>query len=114
MVGASEACLATHPSDMVVALRALDATIETIRPDGKTRGIPIRGGFIGHLRKLPIWRRYWFGEFDYCRHAAQAGGRSSHLSQSAIVLYAFALISVGAILQKDNARGRVALGRCRA
>ena len=32
VVGASEACIATHPSDMAVAMRALDATVETVRP----------------------------------------------------------------------------------
>lgn len=41
VVGVSEACIATHPSDMAVALRALDAVIETVRPDGTTRRIPI-------------------------------------------------------------------------
>src|SRR3954466_11033973 len=41
IVGVSDACIATHPSDMAVALRALDATVETIRPDGSTRSIPI-------------------------------------------------------------------------
>src|ERR671913_1879293 len=39
IVGASDACIATHPSDMAVALRALDATVETIRPDGSVRSI---------------------------------------------------------------------------
>ena len=41
VVGTSEACIATHPSDMAVALRALDATVETVRPDGTPRRIPI-------------------------------------------------------------------------
>src|SRR4051795_13324729 len=41
VVGASEACIATHPSDMAVAMRALDATVEPVRPDGATRTIPI-------------------------------------------------------------------------
>src|SRR5215212_9777958 len=41
VIGASEACIATHPSDMAVALRVLDATVETIRPDGSARKIPI-------------------------------------------------------------------------
>src|SRR3954453_3067655 len=39
VIGASEACIATHPSDMAVAMRALDATVETIRPDGRARAI---------------------------------------------------------------------------
>ena len=30
VVGASDACIATHPSDMAVAMRALDAAIETV------------------------------------------------------------------------------------
>ena len=34
VVGVSDACIATHPSDMAVALRALDAVVETVRPDG--------------------------------------------------------------------------------
>src|SRR3954470_21463129 len=41
IVGMSDKCIATHPSDMAVAMRALDATIETVRPDGSTRSIPI-------------------------------------------------------------------------
>src|SRR4029077_9973021 len=41
VVGVSDACIATHPSDMAVAMRALDATVETVRPDGATRRIPI-------------------------------------------------------------------------
>ena len=41
IVGASEDCIATHPSDMAVAMRVLDATVETVMPDGKTNAIPI-------------------------------------------------------------------------
>src|SRR4051794_33936801 len=41
IIGASDACIATHPSDMAVAMRALDATVETVKADGTTRGIPI-------------------------------------------------------------------------
>src|SRR5947209_12190178 len=41
IIGGSEACIATNPSDMAVAMRALDAVVETIRPDGTTRAIPI-------------------------------------------------------------------------
>src|SRR6186713_643746 len=41
VVGVSNACIATHPSDMAVALRVLDATVETVRPDGSSRNIPI-------------------------------------------------------------------------
>ncbi|WP_207482923.1 FAD binding domain-containing protein [Arenibaculum pallidiluteum] len=41
ILGSSEACIATHPSDMAVALRALDATVETMAPDGSGRSIAI-------------------------------------------------------------------------
>ena len=41
VIGGSEACIATHPSDMAVALRALDAVVETILPDGSKRALPI-------------------------------------------------------------------------
>jgi len=41
VVGTSKACIATHPSDMAVAMRLLDAVVETVRPDGQMRAIPI-------------------------------------------------------------------------
>ena len=40
ILGASDACIATHPSDMCVALAALDATVHVEGPDGK-RSIPL-------------------------------------------------------------------------
>jgi xanthine dehydrogenase YagS FAD-binding subunit len=48
VLGASEHCIATHPSDMAVAMRALDAEVETLQPDGKTRRIALAG-----FHKLP-------------------------------------------------------------
>ena len=41
IIGASASCIATHPGDMAVAMRVLDAVVETIRPDGASRRIPI-------------------------------------------------------------------------
>src|SRR5262249_28282319 len=35
ILGASEACIATHPSDMCVALAALDATVHVAGPAGE-------------------------------------------------------------------------------
>jgi xanthine dehydrogenase YagS FAD-binding subunit len=40
IIGASPACIATHPSDMCVALAALDARIHVAGPDG-VRAIPM-------------------------------------------------------------------------
>jgi xanthine dehydrogenase YagS FAD-binding subunit len=42
VLGVSEHCIATHPSDMCVAMLILDADIHTMRPDGTTRSIPFR------------------------------------------------------------------------
>jgi len=41
IVGASDQCIAVHPSDMAIAMRALDAQVETLRPGGARRVIPI-------------------------------------------------------------------------
>lgn len=41
ILGVSDACIATHPSDMAVALRALDATVEIAGDGGAKRTIPI-------------------------------------------------------------------------
>ena len=41
ILGASDRCIATHPSDMAVAMRALDATVETTQASGEARRIPI-------------------------------------------------------------------------
>src|SRR5688572_17936005 len=41
VIGMSDSCIATHPSDMAVAMRVLDAVVETVRPDGTARRIPI-------------------------------------------------------------------------
>jgi xanthine dehydrogenase YagS FAD-binding subunit len=40
ILGASEACIATHPSDMAVALVALDAVVRVLGPQGE-RTIPL-------------------------------------------------------------------------
>ncbi|HWA61507.1 MAG TPA: xanthine dehydrogenase family protein subunit M [Caulobacteraceae bacterium] len=41
ILGQSQACIATNPSDMAVALQALDAEVETVGPDGTERAIAI-------------------------------------------------------------------------
>src|SRR2546425_8785348 len=40
VLGVSEHCIATHPSDMCVAMVVLDAVVHTVRADGATRSIP--------------------------------------------------------------------------
>src|SRR3979411_2239298 len=41
ILGTSEKCIATHPSDMAVAMRALDGKVEVVNAEGDTRTIPI-------------------------------------------------------------------------
>ena len=83
VVGASEACIATHPSDMAVAMRALDATVETVRARRRDAQHPDR-------RLPPPARRHaahrdgaGAGRADHRGDAAQAGRRHAHLPQGA-------------------------------
>ena len=48
ILGASDACIATHPSDMAVPLTALEAQIELLGADGATRRVAI-----GEFYRLP-------------------------------------------------------------
>lgn len=41
VLGTSEHCIATHPSDMAVAMRALGAEVETLKDDGSTRRLTL-------------------------------------------------------------------------
>jgi xanthine dehydrogenase YagS FAD-binding subunit len=110
VVGASEACIATHPSDMAVAMRALDATVETARPDGATRTIPI-----AEFYRLPgdtphIETTLMPGELVTAVTLPKpVGGKQIYRKVRDRASYAFALVSVAAIVQRDGT-GRVALG----
>jgi len=110
IVGASEACIATHPSDMALAMRALDAPIETIRPDGTTQSIPM-----AEFHQLPgdtphIETTLMPGELITAVTLPKpVGGRQIYRKVRDRASYAFALISVAAVVQRDGT-GRVALG----
>lgn len=110
VIGASEACIATHPSDMAVAMRALDATVETVKPDGAERKIPI-----ADLHRLPgdtpqIETTLEPGELiTAVTLPAPVGGKQFYRKVRDRASYAFALVSVAAIVRLDGS-GRVALG----
>ena len=110
VVGVSDACIATHPSDMAVAMRALDATIETVKADGSRRSIPIADFY-----RLPgdtphIENTLEAGEFiTSVLLPPPVGGTQIYRKVRDRASYAFALISVGAIVQPDGT-GRVAVG----
>ena len=110
IVGQSDACIATHPSDMAVAMRVLDAQVETVRPDGSTRVIPI-----ADFHRLPgntphIDTNLEAGELITAVTLPRpVGGVQSYRKVRDRASYAFALVSVAAIVQRDGT-GRVALG----
>ena len=110
VVGASEACIATHPSDMAVAMRLLDAVVETVNPDGSERRIPIADfyrapGDTPHLETMLSK-----GELiTAVTLPAPLGGRHIYRKVRDRASYAFALVSVAAVVQPDGT-GRVALG----
>ncbi len=114
VLGASEGCIATHPSDMCVALAALGAVVQVTGPDGE-RAIPF-----ADFHRLP-------GD-DPARDATLAAGElivaidlpnedfSRHYTYLKLrdrLSYAFALVSVAAALRMEGgmiAEARLALG----
>jgi xanthine dehydrogenase YagS FAD-binding subunit len=110
VIGASDACIATHPSDMAVAMRVLDATVETVRADGRSRRIPIADfhRLPGHTPQVETSLER--GELvTGVTLPPPAGGRHVYRKVRDRASYAFALVSVAAIVQRDGS-GRVALG----
>ncbi len=105
VLGASDACVATHPSDMCVALAALDATVHVEGAEGQ-RTIPF-----ADLHRLPgdqpdrdtVLRD---GELitAIALPALPTGARSAYRKVRDRASYAFALVSVAAVLQLEGDR----------
>lgn len=110
ILGASEACIATHPSDMAVAMRALDATVETLRANGTTRSIPI-GEFYRLPGDAPDKETVLAPDelISAVTLPRPIGGRQIYRKVRDRASYAFALVSIATIVQQDGT-GRVALG----
>lgn len=110
IVGTSDACIATHPSDMAVAMRALDATIETVNAGGTTRRIPI-----AELHRLPgatpdVETTLMPDELITAVTLPKPiAGTHVYRKVRDRASYAFALVSVAAIVTPEGA-SRVALG----
>ena len=110
VIGTSEACIATHPSDMAIAMRALDATVETIDAAGTARAIPI-----ADFHRLPgdtphIETALAKGELiTSVTLPRPIGGTHIYRKVRDRASYAFALVSVGMILRKEGG-SRVAVG----
>ena len=99
VLGTSEHCIATHPSDMAVAMRALDATIVTLTPGGDKRRIAIHDFY-----RLP-------GDTPEIETVLEAGELITHIELPPPPIgnqlyrkvrdrasYAFALVSVAGIV----------------
>src|SRR6201988_2808981 len=110
ILGTSEHCIATHPSDMAVAMRALDAKVETVNRQGETRVIPI-----AEFYRLP-------GTAPEIQTSLKPGeiitagtlpppppGVQVYRKVRDRASYAFALVSVAAIV--DGTRGRIRSAR---
>ena len=110
VIGISQACIATQPSDMAVAMRVLDATVHTVRADGRMRVIPI-----ADFHRLPgdtphIETNLERGELITAVTLPRPiGGTHIYRKVRDRASYAFALVSVAAVVQRDGS-GRVALG----
>ncbi len=110
IVGASDACIATHPSDMAVAMRALDAAVETVDAAGKARSVPIADFYRAPGKTPHLETVLAPGELITAVTLPKpVGGTHIYHKVRDRASYAFALISVGVIVQPGGT-GRVALG----
>ena len=110
VIGVSSSCIATFPGDMAVAMRVLDATVETVDAQGRHRSIPIAE-----------FHRLWgdHPEQDTVLQPGELitavtlprplGGRHFYEKVRDRASYAYALVSVAAVIQPDGT-GRVAFG----
>uniref|UniRef100_UPI0015757578 FAD binding domain-containing protein n=1 Tax=Sphingomonas bacterium TaxID=1895847 RepID=UPI0015757578 len=110
VIGVSDQCIATFPGDMAVAMRVLDAIVETVDADGRHRAIPI-----ADLHRLwgdrpeqdTILRP---GELITAVTLPRPlGGQHFYEKVRDRASYAYALVSVAAVIQPDGS-GRVAFG----
>lgn len=110
VIGGSDQCIATYPGDMAVALRTLDAEVHTLRPGGEMRSIAL-----GAFHRLPgsePQRDTVLDPGELITHVtlpAPIGGRQVYAKVRDRRSYAFALVSVAAVIQPDGT-GRVAFG----
>ena len=117
ILGTSEKCIASYPSDMCTALAALDAVVQIQTPNGSTRSLPLVD-----FRRLPgdspeIDTNLKEGElitFIDIPEASKAFAKASHyLKVRDRHSYAFALVSVAAALVVEDGMikdARMALG----
>ncbi|AMM23734.1 FAD binding domain-containing protein [Variovorax sp. PAMC 28711] len=110
ILATSDQCIATHPSDMAVAMRLLDASVETVRADGSQRAIPIADFHRPPGTTPQVENALARDEMiTSVTLPAPLGGKHIYRKVRDRASYAFALISVAAVVQPDG-RGRFAYG----
>lgn len=105
IVGTSDKCIATHPSDMAVAMRALDAVIVTQKADGDKRRLPIADFYL-----LP-------GDTPHIENVLEPGELITHIELPTPpagkhvyrkvrdrASYAFALVSIAGVVSVEDGR----------
>lgn len=114
ILGTSEHCIATNPSDMNVALTALDATVH-IQNGQTTRSVPINEFYL--IPGDTPQRETVLEPGDLITHvtlpAPVAGSKSLYLKLRDRASYEFALASAAVIVKTENNQityARVALG----
>ncbi len=110
VIGGSRDCIATHPSDMAVAMRALDAEVETVAADGGIRRLALDDLYLAPGTTPHRETALAAGELiTAVVLPPPVGGRQLYRKVRDRAAYAFALVSVAAIVQ-DDGRGCVAVG----
>ena len=103
ILGTNTLCIATYPGDMAVALCALDATVEIATPDGGTRTVPVRA-----FHRLPGDRPDKDNVLEPGELItavvlpAPAGGTQLYRKVRDRASYAFALVSIAAVVRMDG------------
>ncbi len=106
VLGTSEHCIATHPSDMAVAMRALDAAVVTLGADGDRRRIALADFF-----RLP-------GDTPQLENVLRQGELITHVELPPVpgdarqtyrkvrdrASYAFALVSIAGVVRVEEGR----------
>lgn len=110
VIGVSDACIASHPSDMAVAMRALGARVETLNSNGQIRTIEIADLYRAPANTPHIENTLNAGELITAVTLPKpVGGKHIYYKVRDRASYAFALVSVAAIVRPDQT-GQLAIG----
>jgi xanthine dehydrogenase YagS FAD-binding subunit len=109
VLGVSDNCIAAHPSDMAVAMTALDARVETVARDGATRTIPIDAFYRAPGDTPHIETVLTPGELiRSVLLPPPPPGRQVYRKVRDRASYAFALVSVAVVVAHENDHVRAA------